>query len=81
MLPAVVGLGGTLYMVTASVLGSLFVVMALECYWKREGEAADRAAKNLFAYSVLYLFLLFAVILVEQGFGISGGAVPSFWAL
>ena len=81
MLPAVVGLGGTLYMVAASVLGSLFVVMALECYWQRGGEQADRAAKNLFAYSVLYLFLLFAVILVEQGFGIGGGALPPVWAL
>jgi protoheme IX farnesyltransferase len=81
MLPAIVGLGGTLYMVAASVLGSLFVVMAYDCYCKREGEEADRAAKNLFAYSVLYLFLLFAVILVEQGFGISGGALPSLWAL
>jgi heme o synthase len=81
MLPSVVGVGGTLYTVAASVLGSLFVVMALDCYWQREGEEADRAAKNLFAYSVLYLFLLFAVLLVEQGFGIHGGALPSFWAL
>jgi protoheme IX farnesyltransferase len=81
MLPAILGLGGTLYMIAASVLGSLFVVMALDCYQKRDGEEAARAAKNLFAYSVLYLFLLFAVILVEQGFGISGGALPSFWAL
>jgi heme o synthase len=75
MLPSIVGLGGTLYTVAASVLGSLFVVMALDCYRKREGEGADCAAKNLFAYSVLYLFLLFAAILVEQGFGI-GGALP-----
>jgi heme o synthase len=81
MLPAIVGLGGTLYMVAASMLGSLFVVMALECYRKREGEEAAGAAKNLFAYSVLYLFLLFAVILVEQGFGIGGGALPPSWAL
>jgi heme o synthase len=81
MLPAIVGLGGTLYMIAASVLGSLFVVMAYDCYRKREGEEADRAAKNLFAFSVLYLFLLFAVILVEQGFGIGGGALPSLWAL
>jgi protoheme IX farnesyltransferase len=79
MLPAVVGLGGTLYTAAASVLGSLFVVMALDCYRKREGEEADRAAKSLFAYSVLYLFLLFAVILVEQGFGISGDALPALW--
>jgi protoheme IX farnesyltransferase len=81
MAPAIIGLGGTLYMAAAALLGSLFVVMALECYRVREGEAADRAAKNLFAYSVLYLFLLFAVLLVEQGFGIDGSNLPSLWAL
>ncbi len=81
MAPAIIGLGGTLYMGAAAVLGSLFVVMALECYRVREGEAADRAAKNLFAYSVLYLFLLFAVLLVEQGFGIDGSTLPSLWAV
>jgi len=81
MVPSVIGLGGMLYTVAASVLGSLFVVMAYDCYSEREGEAADRAAKNLFAYSVLYLFLLFAVLLVEQGFGINGGALLSLWAL
>ncbi len=79
MVPAIIGLGGTLYMAGAAVLGSLFVVMALDCYRQREGEAADRAAKNLFAYSVLYLFLLFAVLLVEQGFGIDGSALPVIW--
>ena len=81
MAPAIIGLGGALYMIAASILGSLFVVMALDCYRKREGEVADRAAKNLFAYSVLYLFLLFAVLLVEQGFGIDGSTLPSLWAL
>ena len=80
MLPSIVGLGGTLYTIAASLLGSLFVVVALDCYRKREGEGADRAAKNLFAYSVLYLFLLFAAILVERGFGIGGGALPPLWA-
>jgi len=79
MVPAIIGLGGTLYMAAAAVLGSLFVVLALDCYRQREGEAADRAAKNLFAYSVLYLFLLFAVLLVEQGFGIDGSALPVIW--
>jgi protoheme IX farnesyltransferase len=79
MVPTIIGLGGTLYMAAAAVLGSLFVVMALDCYWQREGEAADRAAKNLFAYSVLYLFLLFAVLLVEQGFGIDAGTLPVIW--
>ncbi|MGV1013595.1 MAG: heme o synthase [Methyloceanibacter sp.] len=79
MVPAIIGLGGTLYMAAAAMLGSLFVVFALACYREREGEKADRAAKHLFAYSVLYLFLLFAVLLVEHGFGIDAVALPSLW--
>jgi protoheme IX farnesyltransferase len=72
MVPSVIGLGGTLYTVAAAVLGALFVVLAYACYREREGERAARAAKDLFAYSVLYLFLLFAALLVEQAFGIGG---------
>jgi len=79
MVPAIIGLGGTLYAAAASVLGALFVVLALACYREREGEKAARAAKDLFAYSVLYLFLLFAVLLVEQGFNIHVGALPHIW--
>ena len=80
MAPVFIGLGGVLYAAAAAVLGALFVVMAVDCYRKREGEAADCAAKNLFGYSVLYLFLLFAALLLEQGFGIDGGSFMSLWA-
>jgi protoheme IX farnesyltransferase len=79
VLPALMGTGGILYAIAATVLGAVFVAFAVVCYRERVGERADRAAKHLFAYSVLYLFLLFAVLLVEQGFGI-GSAFPSmFW--
>jgi heme o synthase len=61
------------------VLGALFVVFAYDCYREREGESADRAAKNLFGYSVLYLFLLFAALLVEQAFMIGGSALSLPW--
>jgi protoheme IX farnesyltransferase len=81
MVPSVMGFGGMLYTVAASILGAFFVVFAVDCYRTREGEAADRAAKHLFAYSVLYLFVLFAVMLVEQGFGLENGAVPLSWTL
>ena len=48
------------------------------CARRREGEATERAAKALFGYSILYLVLLFAVLLVEQGSaGRSGGCVVS----
>jgi protoheme IX farnesyltransferase len=79
VLPAFVGLGGALYVAAATVLGGIFILFAIACYREREGAEAERAAKNLFAYSVLYLFLLFAVLLVEQGFGLGGGALPLSW--
>jgi heme o synthase len=81
MAPAVLGYAGMLYTVCASILGAFFVVFAVDCYRVREGEAGDRAAKHLFAYSVLYLFVLFAVLLVEKGFGLEGGFLPLTWTL
>ena len=77
--PAIVGLGGGLYTVAAGFLGAFFVMFAYACYSERVGPDAERAAKNLFAYSVLYLFLLFAVLLVEQGFGLGRSSIPLFW--
>jgi protoheme IX farnesyltransferase len=35
----------------------------------RERRPTERASKQLFAFSILYLFLLFAVLLIERGWG------------
>jgi protoheme IX farnesyltransferase len=35
----------------------------------RERPPAESASRKLFAFSILYLFLLFAVLLVERGWG------------
>jgi len=79
LLPTLTGLGGILYVSAAALLGALFVLFALACYRERSRPGAERAAKNLFAYSVLYLFLLFAVLLVEQGFGLARSSMPLPW--
>jgi len=66
MLPFILGEAGPVYGVAATVLGAEFVRRALRL-WQR-GEAANHAAaKGLFAYSIFYLFGLFAVRLVEVG--------------
>ena len=39
---------------------------AWRIYRERGSDAGDSAPKQLFAFSVLYLFLLFAVLLVEE---------------
>ena len=64
--PFFIGLGGIAYLIASVALGVIFAVLAVKVYRTREGREADRAAKELFAFSVLYLFLLFAVLLVEQ---------------
>ncbi len=78
--PALTGLGGVAYLVTASLGGAVFLLLALRVLRSRAGEiadaadeadlyavqAGDRAARNLFAFSILYLFAVFAALLVER---------------
>lgn len=66
-LPWLLDAAGTVYAVAAASLGGAFLFFAWRVYRIREGHVADRAARKLFTYSILYLFLLFAVLLVEQG--------------
>jgi protoheme IX farnesyltransferase len=66
MLPAFMRLGGMVYLTAAILLGCTLLALALRVYRIREGRAADRAAKQMFNFSIIYLFLLFAVLLVEQ---------------
>ena len=68
--PVFIGLAGALYGLTSLVAGAVFLALALRVYRTREGRAADICAKQLFAFSILYLFLLFAVLLVEHGAGL-----------
>jgi protoheme IX farnesyltransferase len=66
VMPAVIGLGGAAYAVTSVVLGIIFVGLAVRVWRVTEGREADAAAKRLFGFSILYLFLLFAVLLAEH---------------
>jgi heme o synthase len=67
--PTIVGLAGGLYALVAMALGAIFLALALAIYRTREGRVADHAARRLFAFSILYLFALFATLLVEGSIG------------
>jgi len=67
--PTIVGLAGGLYAIIALGLGAIFLALALAIYRTREGRAADHTARRLFAFSILYLFTLFATLLLERGIG------------
>jgi len=64
--PALIGLAGPVYAVSSVVLGGIFLWLAWRVRKITEGREADAAAKRLFGFSILYLFLLFAVMLGEH---------------
>jgi heme o synthase len=70
LLPAFMDLGGALYALVAIVLGAMFLARALNVYKVREGREADQAARQLFGFSILYLFGLFAALLIERTAGL-----------
>ncbi len=65
--PWFLGFAGTAYGITALAGGLGMLWLALEIYRRREGAVARKTAGRMFAFSILYLFALFAVLLVEQG--------------
>lgn len=78
--PIFTGLAGPLYMLAAGVLNLGFVALAFRVWRSRAGEQADAsdeaglyevkagdiAARNLFAFSIIYLFVIFGVLASEH---------------
>ena len=77
--PIFTGLGGPIFAVFSIALNLAFLAMAYKVWTSRAGEiadsadeaslyavkAGDRAARNLFAYSIIYLFAIFGVLALE----------------
>jgi protoheme IX farnesyltransferase len=69
--PLVTGLGHWIYGAVAVVGGVFFNLLAWRVLRSQAGEGVkggDKPAQQLFAFSIAYLFLLFAALLVEHGF-------------
>jgi protoheme IX farnesyltransferase len=69
------GYFGPAYGLVAIVSGAGLLGFAFNVYREREGVAAVRAARRLFGFSILYLFLLFATLLIEAMVPIVGKMV------
>jgi len=67
--PAFLGLTGLVYGAVAIILSALFTLAAIRVWY----DAGDASAKRMFAFSILYLFLLFAVMLVDRTPFLAGG--------
>jgi protoheme IX farnesyltransferase len=70
--PWLFGFAGAAYGAVAVAGGGIMILLAARLRGQR-GAAEERTAKRLFAFSVLYLFVLFAMLLVEH----AGGLAPA----
>ena len=62
LLPFVSGMSGVIYLVAAVLLNAFFVTYA----WKLWRSYSDQLARKTFRYSIIYLSLLFAALLVDH---------------
>jgi protoheme IX farnesyltransferase len=65
LLPWALGFAGAIYGAIAAICGATFIALALRL--TRSGTADRRPAHQLFAFSILYLFVLFAALLSGKG--------------
>ena len=70
--PWLLGYAGPLYGVVAVATGAALIALALRVRAERHGYAAS---KQMFAFSILYLFLLFAMLLADR---LAGGLFGHF---
>ena len=64
--PTLLGYAGLVYGAVACLCGAGMLMLAWRVYRDRSGPAAATAAKKLFAFSLLYVFVLFAALLVDN---------------
>ena len=71
--PWLLGYSGALYGITAVLAGGAMVALAIRVRGEARGYAAS---KQMFGFSILYLFLLFAMLLVDR---MAGGLFAPLW--
>lgn len=69
--PVLTGLAGAIYGAFAALGGVFFIFLAWRVWRSKAGEgdkAQDKPARDMFGFSILYLFTLFAALLAERVF-------------
>jgi heme o synthase len=70
--PYLLGFASAFYGAAAVLLGAAFLWFSWRVYALREGAAATKAAWTLFGFSIVYLFLLFSIIVIERLLSVAG---------
>lgn len=62
LLPTYLGIAGELYATAAIILGTLFIILAIAVCQDK----THKHAKRMFAFSIIYLFALFATLMLDN---------------
>ncbi len=63
--PTLFGFAGLVYGAVALVCGGMMIALSWHVWRERSGPASPSAARKLFAFSLLYVFVLFAALLID----------------
>jgi protoheme IX farnesyltransferase len=63
--PWLLGIAGPFYGICAGALSLLFTAAAIRV-WRDDDTGGERSARQMFAFSLLYLFLIFVVLLLDH---------------
>jgi len=66
VLPYILGQASPIYGAIAALSGAFMIYLAINVWRATDPAVADKACKMLFGTSILYLFLLFGVIVIEN---------------
>jgi protoheme IX farnesyltransferase len=64
--PWFLSLAGAVYGIGTAVLGAIFLTLAVMVWLEGKSQEGERRARQLFAFSILYLFLLFTLLVVDR---------------
>jgi protoheme IX farnesyltransferase len=74
LVPSFIGMSGWIYTLVATVTGLLFIWLAFRLYRTADAAAMKRVARQLFTYSLSYLFVIFLALIVDHVGKLAGWA-------
>jgi len=68
ILPYYTGMVSILYLIPAIILSLIFIIISLQLLKSSDNQKQKRYSKKLFLYSILYLFLIYILFLIDYGY-------------
>ena len=66
ILPFILSYSGAIYLILASIFSSYYIFISIQLFKEKNSTKEKKLATKLFAYSILYLFVIFISILIDK---------------